>query len=65
MQCKHCEDVDAIEFSDFLYYSSAEGLQDLKNDFKRSKHLDDDSKEFIVKNIDLLIELIEEIKGES
>lgn len=63
MQCKHCEDVDTTEFSDFLYYSSAESLQDLKNDFKRSKHLDGDSKEFIVKNIDLLIELIEEIKG--
>ena len=39
-------------------------LDQLKEEFQRSKHLDADSQEFIVRNIEELIVLIKEIKGE-
>lgn len=64
MECKHCEEIEAVELGEFLFYSSASGLKELQADFQRSKHLDPDSKEFIVGNIEELITLIEEIKGE-
>ena len=64
MYCEHCDGVEVLEFSEFLYYSSASGLKELKEEFQRSKHLEPDLKDFIVKNIDEVITLIEEIKGE-
>jgi len=62
--CSHCEDVDTVLLEEFLYYSSMEGLSDLKSGFARSSHLDEDSKEFIVSNIEILIQLLEEFPYE-
>lgn len=65
MLCKHCEDVEVVLLEEFLYYSSPESLKELKNDFIRSKHLDEDSKEFIINNIKILIQILKECANEG
>lgn len=63
MDCEHCEDIETIPMEEFLYFSSAASLEELKEEFKRSSHLDDDVKELIISNIRILISLLEEIES--
>ena len=65
MLCEHCEDVEIVPLEEFLYYSSVESLKELKDNFIRSKHLDEDSKEFIVDNIKILIQILKECADEK
>jgi len=64
MDCEHCEDCEVLPLEDFLYYSSSSSLEELKEEFKRSSHLDSDVKEMIISNIRILIQLLEEVKKE-
>ena len=63
IECEHCEDCEVLPLEDFLYYSSSASLEELKEEFKRSSHLDDDVKELIISNIRILISLLEEIES--
>lgn len=63
VECEHCDNIDVLPLEEHLYYSSSESLDELKEDFKRSNHLDPDVKDFIINNIRVLISLMEEIEG--
>jgi len=64
IECEHCEDCEVLPLEDFIYHSSPSSLDELKEDFKRSSHLDPDVKDLIIGNIRILIQLLEEVKKE-
>ena len=64
MECEHCEDVETLPMEEFLYFSSSSSLEELKEEFKRSGHLEPDVKDFIINNIRILIRLLEEIEDQ-
>lgn len=60
INCDYCEDMQTVLFENFLYYSSLDKLKELRDEFKRSNHLDPDIKDFIIKNIEIVIKIIKE-----
>lgn len=62
MECEHCEGVEVLPLEEFLYYSSVASLEELKEEFNRSNHLEADTKDMIINNLRILIQVLEEVK---